>query len=74
MQRVLTFFGHAAIPPQSERQKLIEPQAGTLDPLSEDPIPIHADSDPHSNRCAQQLQGSTITALVVPCPRRFRKP
>jgi hypothetical protein len=74
MQRVLTFFGHAAIPPQSERQKLIEPQAGTLDPLSEDPIQIHADSDPHSNRCAQQLQGSTITALVVPCPRRFRKP
>ena len=74
MQRVLTFFGHAAIPPQSERQKLIEPQAGTLDPLSEDAFQIHADSDPNSNRCAQQLQGSTITALVVTCPRRFRKP
>ena len=78
MQRVLTFFGHAAIPPQSERQKLIEPQAGTLvqpsESLSEDPIQIHADSDPNSNRRAQQLQGSTITALVVACPRRFRKP
>jgi hypothetical protein len=52
-QRVLTFFSHAAIPPQSERQKLIEPQAGTLDQpsesLSEDSIQTQADNDRDSN-------------------------
>jgi len=70
MQRVLTFFSHAAIPPQSERQKLIQP---TNEP-SEDSIQTQADNDPNSNRSAQQLQEWTITALVRPCPRRVRKP